>query len=57
MGTCSPSKIFMVFTASRFPYLIIYPNLMTIQKEGCSLFIKLEQLEHSNMERATAMMG
>ena len=47
----------MVFTASRFPYLIIYPNLMTIQKEGCSLFIKLEQLEHSNMERATAMMG
>ena len=38
----------MVLTASRFPYVVLHPNLMTMQGKGYHVLKELEQLKRSS---------
>ena len=39
---------FVVLTALRFSYVVLYPNLMTVQRKGNYVFKELEQLKRSS---------
>lgn len=53
-GNLRQKRLFELFTASRFPYVMLYAHSMTVQREGVHLLVKLEKLKHSSTESAAA---